>query len=68
MDHASGSAFDIAPFNTAATSQSNEDWLDMPRGRIGFAWASNMPRGSHHADQIERVDHRSVRSPREFVE
>jgi hypothetical protein len=45
MDHANGSAFDIAPFNMAATSQTKENWLDMLRGRLGFAWASNMRRG-----------------------
>jgi outer membrane immunogenic protein len=35
---ARGSAFDITPFNTAATSQTKENWLDTLRGRIGFAW------------------------------
>jgi outer membrane immunogenic protein len=34
---AKGSAFDIAPFNTATTSQTKENWLDTLRGRIGFA-------------------------------
>jgi len=34
----SGSAVDIPPFNTAATSQTKEKWLDTLRGRIGFAW------------------------------
>jgi hypothetical protein len=36
--NASGSTFDIAPFNTAATSQTKENWLDTLRGRIGLAW------------------------------
>ncbi len=36
--NASGSAFDIAPFNTSATSETKEKWLDTVRGRIGFAW------------------------------
>jgi outer membrane immunogenic protein len=36
--NASGSALDIAPFNTGATSQTEEKWLDTLRGRIGFAW------------------------------
>jgi outer membrane immunogenic protein len=36
--NAKGSAFDIAPFNTAATSQTKENWLDTLRGRVGFAW------------------------------
>jgi outer membrane immunogenic protein len=36
--NASGSASDIAPFITAATSQTKEKWLDTLRGRIGFAW------------------------------
>jgi outer membrane immunogenic protein len=35
---AKGSAFDIPPFNTGATSQTSEKWLDTLRGRIGFAW------------------------------
>jgi outer membrane immunogenic protein len=36
--NASGSASDNAPFNTGATSQTKEKWLDTLRGRIGFAW------------------------------
>ena len=33
-----GSANDIPPFNTAAVSQTSENWIDTLRGRIGFTW------------------------------
>jgi outer membrane immunogenic protein len=32
-----GSASDIAPFNTEATNQTSEKWLDTLRGRVGYA-------------------------------
>jgi outer membrane immunogenic protein len=34
----SGSANDIAPFNTRAVNTVSESWIDTLRGRIGFAW------------------------------
>jgi outer membrane immunogenic protein len=34
----SGTANDIPPFNTAATSTTRANWLDTLRGRAGFAW------------------------------
>jgi outer membrane immunogenic protein len=36
--NATGSAADISGFNTAATSQTSEKWLDTLRGRLGYAW------------------------------
>ena len=33
-----GSATDLLPFNTAATSATSEKWIDTLRGRVGFAF------------------------------
>lgn len=33
-----GSAFDIAPFNTAFSSETRENWLFTGRGRVGYTW------------------------------
>ena len=34
----SGTANDLAPFNTGATNHIKEKWLDTLRGRVGVAW------------------------------
>jgi outer membrane immunogenic protein len=36
--NATGSRNDIAPFNLAAVSTTDQSWLDTLRGRAGFAW------------------------------
>jgi outer membrane immunogenic protein len=33
-----GSTTDRLPFNTAATSSTNENWIDTLRGRVGYSW------------------------------